>query len=150
MIKTTLCYIKSGGKYLMLNRNKKANDLNEGKWIGIGGKFKPGESADECLAREVREETGLEITEYCFHGIIRFRSELEDEDMYLYSARVPEDAQAGECDEGTLAWIDEAEVLDLPAWEGDRLFLEKLLAGEDSINMTLIYENGKLIDAQVL
>ena len=150
MINTTLCYIEQNGKYLMLNRNKKENDLNKGKWIGIGGKFEPGETPEECLVREVLEETGFELKEYTFHGIIHFRSDKEDEEMYLYTAKAPVDATPINCDEGTLAWIDKDEVLNLPTWEGDRLFLRKLITGEESIEMTLVYEGDKLISADEL
>ena len=84
MIRSTLCYIEKDGCFLMLFRNKKHNDPCEGKWVGIGGKFEPGEEAEDCLLREVWEETGLTLTEYHFHGIVHFVSnELEDEDMYL-------------------------------------------------------------------
>lgn len=145
MINTTLCYVEKDGKYLMLNRNKKKNDLNEGKWIGIGGKFEPGEAADECLLREVREETGFELSDYKFHGIIHFRSDKEDEEMYLYTAAVSSDAEPIECSEGTFAWVAKDKVLDLPTWTGDRLFLTKLLAGETDIEMTLVYNGDELV-----
>ena len=141
----------------MMHRDRKPDDPNAGKWIGIGGKFEEGESPDECMLREVWEETGLQLTDYHFHGIIRFRSDAwEHEDMYLYSAKAPEGADGGlstgddaagtiDCSEGALQWIDKTEVLSLPTWEGDRLFLEKLLAGDDKIEMTLRYEGEKLI-----
>ena len=87
MIRSTLCYIERDGCYLMLYRNKKKNDPNAGKWVGIGGKFEPGETADECLVREVREETGYTLTSYTFLGVVEFRNDAwEDEDMYLYLA----------------------------------------------------------------
>ena len=129
----------------MLNRNKKTNDLNEGKWIGIGGKFMPGETPDECLKREVLEETGLKLESYYLHGIIHFRSDVEDEEMYLYTATIADDSVLTDCDEGTLAWIEKDRIFDLPLWEGDKYFLEKLLAGEKEIEMTLEYIEGKLI-----
>mgnify|MGYP002624256458 CR=1 FL=1 len=145
MIKTTLCYIEKEGSYLMLLRNKKEKDLNEGKWVGIGGKFEPGESADECLLREVREETGLTLTQYKFHGIIRFVSDKwEDEDMYLYSADRFEGELKESCSEGELCWIPGEKIMDLDLWEGDPYFLRKLLAGEEHISMTLEYKGDKL------
>ena len=157
MIKTTLCYIEKENKYLMMLRGKKENDPNAGKWLGIGGKFKEGETPDECMLREVREETGLELTDYHFHGIIKFRSDTwEDEDMYLYSAKAPlgvtEDNNGSEsnpidCAEGELEWIDKSRILELPLWEGDRLFLEQLLRGERDINMTLSYKGEELVSA---
>jgi len=166
MLNTTLCYIEKDGKYLMLNRNKKKNDLNEGKWIGIGGKFQDGETPDECLIREVREETGIVLSHFHFHGIIHFISDVETEDMYLYTAVLPGATKAHECAEGTLEstastsesinevpecaegtleWIAKEEVLNLPIWEGDRLFLEKLIRGDDRIEMTLEYIGSKLV-----
>ena len=138
----------------MLYRNRKPDDPNEGKWLGIGGKIKDGESADNCNKREVLEETGLILKSWTFHGVIKFRATTyEDEDMYLYSSRdfVPADEKAAslfaengeyvlpDCDEGELKWIAEDELLGLPMWEGDRAFVEKLLAGEKEIYITLQY-----------
>ena len=86
MYRSTLCYLRNGGKTLMMHRTKKENDVNKGKWIGVGGKFEDGETAGECLIREVKEETGTELHSFIFHGIIYFRNdEFEDEEMYLYS-----------------------------------------------------------------
>ena len=137
----------------MLFRNKKHNDHCEGKWVGIGGKFEPGEEAEDCLLREVWEETGLTLTEYHFHGIVHFVSnELEDEDMYLYSATGFEgtDPASGlenlfECSEGDLRWIPKDQVTSLNLWEGDRFFLEPLINGDDRIEMTCIYEGDRLV-----
>ena len=132
----------------MLFRNKKKNDLNEGKWVGVGGKFEPGETGDDCVKREVREETGLEITDYRFYGIIKFVSDrYEAEDMYLYTADGFEGELVKSCDEGELRWVPEAEVMKLPMWEGDHFFLERIVAGEQKINMTLRYEGDTLVEA---
>lgn len=154
MKRTTLCYIENKERWLMLYRNRKENDANEGKWLGIGGKIEPGETPDECNAREVLEETGLRLRSMKFHGIIRFRAdEYEDEDMYLYSSGdfEPADAAAAEvfnntgeyelpeCSEGELRWIDKNEVCDLPMWEGDRVFIRELIGGRERIEMTLSY-----------
>ena len=156
MKRATLCYIRrSAGagrrEYLMLYRNKKKDDPNEGKWIGVGGKFEPGETPDECMLREVREETGLTPSSYHFCGVIHFVSDTwEDEDMYLYRAEVS-GAQAEAlpaCSEGQLRWIPEGELMDLPVWEGDRLFLKPLLEGADEISMTLRYEGDTLVQAE--
>ena len=145
MIDTTLCYIEQDGKYLLLMRNKKENDLNEGKWIGVGGKCEKGESPEECVRRETFEETGLTLGRLHFYGIIHFRSDTwEDEEMYLYSSDDFSGSLAEDCPEGTLAWIPKEEVMGLPLWEGDRLFLKKMLAGEPSIEMTLCYEGDEL------
>ncbi len=142
MKRTTLCYIKHDGAYLMLYRNAKPDDPNQAKWLGIGGKIEDGESPSDCNAREVYEETGLRLESAIFHGVIKFRSdEWEDEDMYLFSAEIeaPAHPMLPACDEGELAWISEDELLNLPMWEGDRAFLTKLMAGEREISMTLRY-----------
>lgn len=124
MKKTTLCYIKKDDSYLMLFRNKKLQDENEGKWVGVGGKFEKDETADECLLREVFEETGLTLTSYTFHGIIGFHSdERGEEDMYLYSADAYTGDLVASCPEGELRFIKENEILSLPMWEGDKYFL---------------------------
>ena len=150
----------------MLYRNKKPDDMNEGKWIGIGGKVEEGESPEECNSREVLEETGLKLLSAHFHGVIGFRSDMfEDEDMYLYSSDcfVPCEADAaGEyartgnyvppvCSEGELRWIPKDKVMELPAWEGDRFFLKHLIEGRKHICMTLVYEgeNCKVIDEDI-
>ena len=154
MKRTTLCYIENKGKYLLLYRNRKPGDANKGKWLGIGGKIEEGESPEECNIREVLEETGLRLKSAYFHGIIRFRAdEYDDEDMYLFSSSEfePEDKEASaiyartgeyvppECSEGELAWIPVDEMMGLPMWEGDRVFLAKILDGAREISMTLQY-----------
>lgn len=165
MKKTTLCYIDNNGSWLMLYRNKKPDDPNEGKWLGIGGKIEPGETPDECNKREVLEETGLILLNQTFHGVIKFRATTyEDEDMYLYSSGDFEPADEAakerfrtegiyelpECDEGELRWIPKEELPGLPMWEGDRAFVEKLLAGTQNISMTLQYtgEVCRIIEEQ--
>lgn len=127
MTTTTLCYIENEGKYLMLHRVKKKNDINEGKWIGVGGHAEGQEAPEECLVREVKEETGLILTSYRFRGVVTFISDAcEAELMCVFTA----DGYTGElieCDEGDLCWVDKAEVPKLPTWEGDSVFLEMLL-----------------------
>ena len=154
MKRTSLCYIEHEGSYLMLLRNKKADDPNEGKWIGIGGKFEEGETPDECMLREVREETGIELTDYHFHGIIEFRSdEWEYEDMYLYTAKYPDvkrEMELPECREGTLQWILKEDIMNLNLWEGDRVFLRALLDGRQDINMRLGYTKDALTQVTML
>ena len=156
MYESTLCYLEYRGSFLMLLRNKKQHDLNEGKWVGVGGKLQPGETPDECLVREVREETGFELASFEQRGIIRFESDVwESEVMYLYAA-VPllpapaegEGLPVPECDEGTFAWIPRDGLFDLPTWEGDRLFLEPLLAGEGGIRLTVRYEGDALVEVR--
>ncbi len=149
MINTTLVYIENNEQYLLLHRNKKENDLNEGKWIGVGGKFEPGETAVECMLREVYEETGLTITGYSQLGLIKFISDKwEDEDMYLFLATEYTGTLKKDCPEGTLCFVPKDKVLELPTWEGDKYFLKPLLEGAKNINLTLRYEGDKL--AQVI
>ena len=143
---TTLCYIHKDGKYLMLFRNKKQNDENEGKWIGIGGKLMEGESPDECICREVAEETGLTLTEFAFRGVITFISDtFENEYMMLYEASDFDGECISACPEGELAWVEEERLFELPMWEGDRLFLEKMLSGREPVMMKLTYQGDRLV-----
>lgn len=147
---TTLCYIEQDGKYLMLHRTKKEQDANKDKWIGVGGHIEAEESPEECLLREVKEETGLTLTSYQFRGMITFVSnEWEKEVMCLFMA----DAFTGkmiDCDEGELEWVDKADILKLPIWEGDALFLERLLKDEpEFFTMKLVYEGETLTEHQL-
>ena len=147
---TTLCYIEKEDRYLMLHRTKKEKDINKGKWIGVGGHAYDGETPEECLLREVKEETGLTLTSYKFRGLITFISdECEPELMCLFTA----DGFTGEqcvCDEGDLAWIDKSQVAGLPTWEGDAVFLKLLLEGEKRFfTLKLRYEGDKLVENAV-
>ena len=129
---TTLCYIERGGCYLMMNRNKKAHDENEGKWIGVGGHLEENEAPEECVLREIKEETGLEITDLRLRGIITFiLPDWGNELTFLYTAKT-DTAETLPCPEGTLAWIPIGKILDLPLWEGDRVFLPLLQSRQDS------------------
>ena len=147
---TTLCYIEKDGKYLMLHRVKKQNDFNKDKWIGVGGKFEPNETPEECLLREVYEETGLTLHSYTFRGLITFISDkYETEYMHLYTA----DKFSGtikECDEGILEWVDKKDVPALPLWEGDSLFLKLLDEYNGFFSMKLRYEGDKLVEHNVI
>ena len=150
MRNTTLCYIHNDrGQTLLLHRVKKENDLNRDKWIGVGGGFEDKESPQECLVREVYEETGLTLTSYRYRGIVTFVSdEWETEYMHLFTA----DGFTGElvpCDEGNLEWVDDDRVLSLPTWEGDRLFLERLWQDTPFFSMKLQYEGDALVYAAV-
>ena len=150
MLNTTLCYIEKDGKYLMLHRVKKENDLNHDKWIGIGGKFEDKESPEQCNAREVFEETGLTLGSAKYRGIVTFVSdEWETEYMHIFTA----DEFFGElkeCDEGILEWVDKEDVFSLPLWEGDKIFL-KLISDpvEPFFSLRLEYVGEKLIRADL-
>ncbi len=143
---TTLCYIEKDDMYLMLHRVKKEHDFNRDKWIGVGGKFEADETPEECLLREIKEETGLTLTRYSLRGIITFISdEWETEYMYLYTA----DEYIGdliECNEGDLVWIPKAEVLKLRLWEGDKVFLKLLENTEKFFSLKLRYEGEMLVE----
>ncbi len=149
MRNTTLCYIERGGEYLMLNRNKKENDENEGKWIGVGGKFEPGESPEECLLREVYEETGLTLRSWRFRGIVTFVSdEWGTEYMHLFTSSDYTGALKA-CDEGELAWVDKRDLLSLPLWEGDKIFLRLLSEDAPFFSLKLCYRADTLVSAKL-
>ena len=146
MINTTLCYIEQEGKYLMLHRVKKEKDINKDKWIGIGGKFEKGESPEDCLLREAKEETGLTLTSYRYRGIVTFVSGDDTEYMHLFTA----DGFHGtikECDEGDLEWIDKRRLHELTLWEGDKIFLRLLDTDEPFFSLKLCYQGDRLIQA---
>ena len=144
---TTLCYIEHNGCYLMLNRNKKANDENAGKWIGVGGHMEENESPEECALREIKEETGLTVTDLRLRGILTFiLPDWGNELTFLYTARTDSD-EITACAEGTLAWIPMEKISGLPLWEGDRVFLPLLQSRQDCFSLKLIYApGGALVD----
>ena len=143
---TTLCYIEKENKYLMLHRTSKKKDGNKDKWIGVGGHFEKGESPEDCLLREVKEETGLELTSYQFRGIVTFISdEWPDEYMCLYTA----DRYTGDirnCDEGELVWVEKEKIMDLNIWEGDKIFLKLLMENQPFFSLKLEYKGDKLVN----
>ena len=146
MVNTTLCYIERGSQYLMLHRVKKQNDINKDKWIGIGGKFEPGESPEDCLLREAREETGLTLTDYRYRGIVTFVSGADTEYMHLFTAAGFE-GQIKPCDEGDLEWIEKKKLLDLTLWEGDKIFLRLLEEEIPFFSLKLVYDGDTLTNA---
>ena len=145
---TTLCYIEQDGKYLMLHRVKKEKDINKDKWIGVGGHFEFGESPEDCLLREVKEETGLTLTSWKFCGLVTFVSNQWEGVIYmcLYKA----DGFMGElidCDEGTLEWGDKEKVFQLPIWEGDKIFFRLMEEQDAFFSLKLCYEGDVLMEA---
>ena len=147
MTETTLCYIERGSEYLMLHRTRKENDANYDKWLGIGGHIEPGETPMDCILREAREETGLELLDCRYRGIVHFRSDKwEDEEMHLFTATRFE-GEIIPCDEGELEWIDKKRLLALTLWEGDRIFLKLLEDGAEGFDLTLRYQGEHLIEA---
>ncbi len=147
MRNTSLCYIEHDGKYLMLHRVKKEHDENHDKWIGIGGKFEEGESPEDCMLREAKEETGLDILRWRYRGIVTFVSdEWGTEYMHLFTA----DEFAGnikDCDEGVLEWISKKELLSLPMWEGDLIFLRLIDSDAPFFSLKLCYKGDILTQA---
>ena len=147
MLNTTLCYVTRGNEVLMLHRIKKKNDLNQDKWIGIGGKFEDKESPEDCVLREALEETGLTLLEPRYRGIVTFVSDLyETEWMHLFTA----DRFSGnikECDEGVWEWIGKEKLLSLPLWEGDKIFLKLLDEDIPFFSLKLCYEGDTLCEA---
>lgn len=144
---TTLCYIEREDSWLMMHRVKKENDANRDKWIGIGGHFEKGESPEECLLREVKEETGLTLLSWRLRGIITFVSDVyESEYMFLFTS---EDfaGTPGECGEGTLEWVPKDRVEKLPVWEGDKVFFRLLREEHPFFSLKLSYENDTLKEA---
>lgn len=148
MLQTTLCYLDIGDRTLMLHRVKKKNDVNHDKWIGVGGKFEPGESPEECMLREFREETGLTLTKWAYRGIVTFVSEDWCEYMHLFTATGFE-GTLRECDEGTLEWVPDGQVERLPIWAGDRIFLRLLRERETFFSLKLVYDGERLAAAKL-
>lgn len=149
MKNTTLCYIEKDENYLMLHRVKKEKDEHEGKWIGVGGKFEEGESPEDCLLREVKEETGLMLTDYRYRGVVTFVSnEGGTEYMHLFTASGFE-GKVKNCDEGELVWIPKTKLETLNLWEGDKIFLRLLKEERGFFSLKLCYEGDNLTGAQV-
>lgn len=149
MILSTLCYLEKDGKYLMLHRTKKKNDINKDKWLGIGGKFEEGESPEECIIREVKEETGFTLKSYKLRCIVTYVSTTwETEYMYVF---ISDDfiGESIECDEGDLQWIEKDKVTELKTWEGDKIFVEKLQKDNTFFTVKFEYDGEKLINYEL-
>ena len=145
---TTLCYLEKDGAYLMLHRVKKKKDVNKEKWIGVGGHFEEGESPEDCLIREVREETGLTLTEWQYRGIVTFVSdEAPTEYMHLFTAAGFAGQMKETCDEGTLEWVPIEKIPTLNLWEGDKIFLRLLSENAPFFSLKLVYQGSSLVKA---
>lgn len=149
MKNTTLCYIEKDGCYLLLHRIRKENDLNRDKWIGIGGKFEENESPEDCLKREVLEETGLTLTDWRYCGIVTFLSDRwEGEYMHLFHA-TGFTGTLRDCDEGVLEWVPKERFAQLPQWEGDKIFLRMMEERVPFFSLKLRYEGDRLVEASL-
>ena len=147
LLQTTLCYLEKDGAYLMLHRVKKKNDVNHDKWVGVGGKFEPGEDALACALREVREETGLTMHAPVYRGIVDFFCDpWPAERMHLYTC-TDFTGTLTDCNEGTLEWVPIPQVETLPLWQGDKLFLRLLQTEKDFFSLKLRYVGDQLVQA---
>lgn len=147
MLLTTLCYIEKEDAYLMLHRVKKSHDVNKDKWIGVGGKFEADESPEDCLFREVKEETGLTLTSWRVRGVITFLcTGWESECMFLYTAD-GYDGTVGDCTEGTLEWVRKSDIEKLNLWEGDKIFFRLLEEQVPFFSLKLVYDGDCLTQA---
>ena len=146
---TTLCYIENDGKYLMMYRSKKKDDENKGKYIGPGGHLEPGETPEECVLREVKEETGLTLTDYKLRGLITFVFENKDELAFLYTSDKFEGTLNEDCNEGRLEWVDKDSLKSVPLWEGDKIFLRLLNERESYFSLKLVYEGDRLVSSEL-
>lgn len=146
----TICYIDNGREFLMLHRNKKPNDIHQGKWIGVGGKLEAGETPQDCAKREVFEETGLVVTDLSLKGIITFPLFTPDCDWYTYVFKVTGfEGELIECPEGDLEWVPYDQVLSKPTWEGDWHFQSWLLEEKPFFSAKFVYEDEQLVDYEV-
>lgn len=142
---STLCYIEKDGQYLMLHRTVKKNDVNKDKWIGVGGHFEHQESPEECLLREVKEETGYTLESWKYRGIVTF---VYGEDIVEYMSLYTADRFSGEeipCDEGELEWVDKEKIMDLNLWDGDKIFLKLLAEEPPFFSLKLVYDTNDVL-----
>ncbi len=149
MILSTLCYIEKDNKYLMLHRTKKENDISKDKWLGVGGKFEDGESPEECIKRETKEETGLNLNKIKLRCIVTYVSkDWETEYVYVFTSN-DFDGNLIDCNEGDLQWIDKDKVLTLNTWEGDKIFIEKIQKDDSFFTIKFKYDGYKLLNYEL-
>lgn len=145
IINSSLCYIEKDGRYLMLHRVKKKNDINKDKWIGVGGRFEEGESPYDCVRREVNEETSLTLNKPIYRGIVTFVMGDVTELMHLFTC-TDFSGEVGECNEGELEWVNISDVVKLPIWEGDKVFLKLLSDNAPFFSLKLKYNGDVLVE----
>ena len=146
---TVLIYLNKDNKYLMLLRNKKKNDYNKDKYIGIGGHIELNETKEEALIRETKEETNLHLLSYDYRGIVYFNMDGYKETMHIYTSNKFK-GNIKECNEGSLYWIEKEKIFDLELWEGDRIFLDILLNSQDYFELELNYSNNILLNYKII
>ena len=144
MVDVVLAYIEKDDKYLMLLRNKRLKDLNKNKYVGVGGHVEKGETFDDAMKREIKEETNLDVLDYKYRGIVYFNNGVYEENMYLYHVTKFKGV-IKECDEGTLYWIPKNEIFNLNLWEGDKYFLKPFMNTDKMINLKMYYKGDKLV-----
>ena len=149
IIDTTMIYLKKDDSYLLLFRNKKKNDINQGKWIGIGGHVEENETIDQCAIRETKEETGLDVHSLSCCGEVLFIDENLNMMMYIYEI-TDFSGELKECDEGDLKWIPIKDIYNYPMWEGDKAFLPKVINHEPYFKMELTYAHNELVSIKNL
>lgn len=147
MVDTVLVYIEKNDQYLLIYRNKKKNDINEGKWIGVGGHIEKGETPIDAMIREVKEETNLDVLSYVKNGIVHFKNEDFSETMHLFTVTKFE-GEIGNCDEGELRFINKKDMNKLQMWEGDKIFLKYLEDKEPYFELVLEYKGEKLLSSK--
>lgn len=145
---TTLCYIEKDNKYLMLHRVKKKNDINKDKYIGVGGHLEHNETPEECIIREIKEETGLSPLSIRLRGLLTFVIDDYDEYSFLYTCDQFE-GTLKDCDEGELVWIEKDKVNDLPIWQGDKVFFDLLNRNNTYFSLKLVYIHDELVEVNL-
>lgn len=146
MQNVVLAYIEDNDKYLMLLRNKREKDMNKNKYVGIGGHIEDGETKEDAMIREIKEETNLIVKEYKYRGLVYFNNGILEDEMNMYLFHVSKfEGNIKECDEGTLYWVPKKDIFNLNLWEGDKYFLEPFMNSEDIINLKMYYDGDKLI-----
>jgi len=146
----TLCYLRHENKTLMVHRIKKENDIHQGKWNGLGGKIEQGETPEECVIREVYEESGLHIHNPLLRGVLTFPKFAADEDWYAFVFVANEfEGELIDSPEGDLRWVPNEKIFELPMWEGDRLFLP-WLDEKRFFSGKFVYQDGKLVEHTIV
>ena len=149
VINTVTCYLIRGDEFLMLYRNKKKNDFNKGKYIGVGGHIESGETPDKAIDREVKEEANLDIVSKELRALIIFYFDEFEEHMYLYTSRDFK-GEIKECNEGTLRWISYHNFKNIQMWEGDKYFIDPIINNEPYFEMSFLYKGDKLLEVKRL